>query len=51
MMEESDSRREEPSITFHPMKTGTIHVNEERKKVYVANSFSKAESLLGKTQE
>ena len=38
MMEESDSRRNEPSITFPPMKTGTTHVNGEREKVSSVNS-------------
>ena len=43
MMEESDSSRKEPSITFPPMKTGTIYVNEEREKVSPVNSPSNAE--------
>ena len=34
MIEEPDSRRKEPSIALPPMKTGTIHVNEEREKVF-----------------
>ena len=51
MMEESDPRRKESSITFHPMKTGAIHVNEEREMVSPVNSSSKAEPLLEKTPE
>ena len=43
MTEESDFSRKEPSITFLPMKTGTIHVNEEREKVSPVNSSSNAE--------
>ena len=42
-MEELDSSRTEPSITFPPMKTGTTHVNEEREKVSPVNSSSNAE--------
>ena len=42
-MEELDSSRKEPSITFPPMKTGTTHVNEEREKVSPINSSSNAE--------
>ena len=42
MIEESDSSRKEPSITF-PLKKGTVHVNEERKKVSPVNSSSNAE--------
>ena len=43
MMEELDSSRKEPSITFPPMKAGTTHVNEEREKVSPVNSSSNAE--------
>ena len=42
MIEESDSSRKEPSITF-PLKKGTVHVNEEREKVSPVNSSSNAE--------
>ena len=43
MMEESDSSRKEPSITFPPMKTGTNHVNEESEKVSPVNLSSNTE--------
>ena len=43
MMEESDSSRKEPSITFPSMKTDTTHVNKEREKVSHVNSSSNAE--------
>ena len=43
MMEESDSSRKEPSITFPPIKTGTIYVNEEKEKVSPVISPSNAE--------
>ena len=43
MMEESESSRNESSITFSPVKTGTTHVNEEREKVSPVNSSSNAE--------
>ena len=43
MMEESDSSRKEPSIIFPPMKTGTIHANEQREKVSPVNSYWNAE--------
>ena len=33
MMEELESGRKKPIITFSPMKTDTTHVNEEREKV------------------
>ena len=42
MIEESDSSRKEPSITF-PLKKGIVHVNEEREKVSPVNSSSNAE--------
>ena len=48
MMEESDSRRNEPSITFPPMKTGPTHVNGEREKVSPVNSSSNAETGYSK---
>ena len=35
-MEESDSSRNEPSITFPPMKIGTTHVNKEREKSHLS---------------
>ena len=43
MMEELDSSRKEPRITFPPMKTGTTHVIEEREKVSPVNSSSNGE--------
>ena len=48
MMEELDSSRKEPSITFPPMKTGITHVNEEREKVSPVNSSSNAEPGFSK---
>ena len=32
-MEESESSRKEPSVSFPPLKTWTTEVNEEGKKV------------------
>ena len=43
MMEELDSSRKEPSITFPPINTGTTHVNEKREKVSPVSSSSNAE--------
>ena len=42
-MEEPEYSRKESSITFPPMKTGNFHVNEERERVSLVNSFSNAE--------
>ena len=42
-MEESEYSRNESSITFPAMKTGTTHVNEEKEKVSPVNSCSNAE--------
>ena len=42
-MEESESSRNQPSITFPPMKAEIIHVNEEREKVSPVNSSSNLE--------
>ena len=43
MIEELDSSRKEPSITFPPMKAGIVHVKEEREKVSPVSSYSNAE--------
>ena len=42
-MEESESSRNQPSITFPPMKAEIIHVNKEREKVSPVNSSSNLE--------
>ena len=41
----------ESSITFPPMKTGTTHVNEERKKVSTVNSSSNVELGYSKNSQ
>ena len=43
LMEQSESSRKESNITFPPMKTGTAHVNLERKRFSPVNSSSNAE--------
>ena len=51
MMEQSESRKKQSSITFPPVKTGTAQVNEEKKKVSPVNSSSNAEpGYLKKSQ-
>ena len=42
-MEESDSSREKPSITFLLMINRATHVNKEKRKVSLVNSSSSAE--------
>ena len=50
MMEKPESTREEPSIAFPPMKTGTTNVNEE-KEVSLVSSSSNAEPGYSKSPQ
>ena len=51
MMEESERRWQESSISFPPMKAETLRVNEDREKVSPVNSSSNAEPAYSKNSQ